>query len=73
LARILLLLAYIGKEGRSENVIPRISQETLAEMVGTTRARVNFFMNRFRQLGFIDYNGGDLEVHSSLLDIVLHE
>jgi len=72
LARTLLLLARFGKEGRSENVIPKISQETLAEMIGTTRARVNFFMNRFRQLGFIDYNGG-LEVHSSLLDIVLHE
>ena len=72
LARILLLLARFGKEGRSESVIPKISQETLAEMVGTTRARVNFFMNRFRQLGLIDYNGG-LEVHSSLLDIVLHD
>jgi len=72
LARTLLLLAHFGKEGRSENVIPKISQETLAEMIGTTRSRVNFFMNRFRQLGFIDYNGG-LEVHSSLLDIVLHE
>ena len=72
LARTLLLLARFGKEGRSENVIPKISQETLAEMVGTTRARINFFMNRFRQLGLIDYNGG-LEVHSSLLDIVLHE
>jgi CRP/FNR family transcriptional regulator, cyclic AMP receptor protein len=72
LARTLLLLAHFGKEGRSENVIPKISQETLAEMIGTTRARVNFFMNRFRQLGFIDYNGG-LEVHSSLLDVVLHE
>jgi CRP/FNR family transcriptional regulator, cyclic AMP receptor protein len=72
LARTLLLLARFGKEGRSENVIPKISQETLAEMVGTTRARINFFMNRFRELGFIDYNGG-LEVHSSLLDIVLHE
>lgn len=72
LARTLLLLARFGKEGRSENVIPKISQETLAEMVGTTRARINFFMNRFRQLGFIEYNGG-LEVHSSLLDIVLHE
>ena len=72
LARTLLLLAHFGKEGRSENVIPKISQETLAEMIGTTRARVNFFMNRFRQLGPIDYNGG-LEVHSSLLDIVLHE
>jgi len=72
LARTLLLLAHFGKEGRSENVIPKISQETLAEMVGTTRSRVNFFMNRFRELGFIHYNGG-LEVHSSLLDIVLHE
>jgi CRP-like cAMP-binding protein len=72
LARTLLLLARFGKEGRSENVVPKISQETLAEMVGTTRARVNFFMNRFRQLGLIDYNGG-LEVHSSLLDVVLHE
>jgi len=69
LARILLLLARFGKEGRSENVIPKISQQTLAEMVGTTRARVNFFMNRFRQLGLIDYNGG-LEVHRSLLEIV---
>jgi CRP-like cAMP-binding protein len=72
LARTLLLLARFGKEGRAENVIPQISQETLAEMVGTTRARVNFFMNRFRKLGFIHYNGG-LEVHSSLLDVVLHE
>ena len=72
LARILLLLARFGKAERSENVVPKISQETLAEMVGTTRARINFFMNRFRQLGLIDYNGG-LEVHSSLLDIVLHE
>ena len=72
LARTLLLLAHFGKEGRSESVIPKISQETLAEMVGTTRARINFFMNRFRQLGLIEYNGG-LEIHSSLLDIVLHE
>jgi len=72
LARTLLLLARFGKEETSENVVPNISQETLAEMVGTTRARINFFMNRFRQLGFIDYNGG-LEVHSSLLAIVLHE
>jgi len=72
LARTLLLLARFGKEGRSENVIPKISQETLAEMVGTTRARVNFFMNRFRQMGLIHYNGG-LQVHSSLLDVVLHE
>jgi CRP/FNR family cyclic AMP-dependent transcriptional regulator len=72
LARTLLLLARFGKEGRSENIVPKISQETLAEMVGTTRARVNFFMNRFRRLGLIDYDGG-LEVHSSLLDVVLHE
>ena len=72
LARTLLLLARFGKEGRTENVVPKISQETWAEMVGTTRARVNFFMNRFRQLGLIDYNGG-LEVHSSLLDVVLHD
>ena len=72
LARILLLLAHFGKEGRSESVIPKISQETLAEMVGTTPARVNFLMNRFRQLGLINYNGGS-EVHSSLLDIVLHD
>lgn len=72
LARTLLMLARFGKEQRTESVIPKISQEVLAEMVGTTRARVNFFMNRFRQLGLIDYNGG-LEVHSSLLDVVLHE
>lgn len=72
LARILLLLARFGKDGRSEVVLPKISQETLAEMVGTTRARVNFFMNRFRRLGLIHYNGG-LEIHSSLLNIVLHD
>ena len=72
LARTLLLLARFGKDGRSENIVPKISQETLAEMVGTTRARVNFFMNRFRKLGLIHYNGG-LEVHSSLLDVVLHD
>jgi CRP-like cAMP-binding protein len=72
LARILLLLAHFGKEGTPETVIPKISQETLAEMVGTTRSRVSFFMNRFRKLGFIHYNGG-LEVHSSLLNIVLHD
>ena len=72
LARILLLLAQFGKEGKPERVIPRISQETLAEMVGTTRSRVSFFMNRFRKLGFIKYNG-ELEIHSSLLNIVLHE
>jgi CRP/FNR family transcriptional regulator, cyclic AMP receptor protein len=72
LARILLLLAHFGKEGRPERVIPKISQETLAEMVGTTRSRVNFFLNRFRKLGFIRYNG-ELEVHSSLLNVVLHD
>jgi len=72
LARILLLLAHFGKEGKPEVAIPKISQETLAEMVGTTRSRVNFFMNRFRKLGFVRYNG-ELEVHSSLLDVVLHD
>jgi CRP/FNR family transcriptional regulator, cyclic AMP receptor protein len=72
LARILLLLAHFGKEGKPEVAIPKISQETLAEMVGTTRARVSFFMNRFRKLGFIRYNG-ELEVHSSLLNVVLHD
>ena len=73
LARILLLLAHFGKEGVPEAVIPKISQETLAEMVGTTRSRVSFFMNRFRTLGFVDYNGGGLQVHSSLLSVVLHD
>jgi CRP/FNR family transcriptional regulator, cyclic AMP receptor protein len=73
LARVLLMLARFGKEGISEAVIPKISQETLAEMVGTTRARVSFFMNRFRKLGFVDYGGGSLQIHSSLLDIVLHD
>jgi CRP/FNR family cyclic AMP-dependent transcriptional regulator len=72
LARILLLLAHFGKEGKPEAAIPKISQETLAEMVGTTRGRVNFFMNRFRKLGFVRYNG-KLEVHSSLLSVVLHD
>src|ERR1700680_2843157 len=72
LARILLLLAHFGKEGVPETVIPKISQETLAEMIGTTRSRVNFFMNRFRKLGFIHYNDG-LQVHSSLLNVVLHD
>ncbi|MGD0870501.1 MAG: Crp/Fnr family transcriptional regulator [Bryobacteraceae bacterium] len=72
LARVLLLLANFGKEGKPEPVIAKISQETLAEIIGTTRARVNFFMNRFRKLGFIDYNGG-LYVHSSLLNVVLHD
>src|ERR1700683_478609 len=74
LARLLLLLAHFGKEGVPEIVIPKISQETLAEMIGTTRSRVSFFMNRFRKLGFIDYDGGSgLQVHSSLLNIVLHD
>jgi len=72
LARILLLLARFGKDGKPEVAIPKISQETLAEMVGTTRGRVNFFMNRFRKLGFVRYNG-ELEVHSSLLNVVLHD
>lgn len=72
LARILLLLANFGKEGTPQRAIPKISQETLAEMVGTTRSRVSFFMNRFRKLGFIKYNG-ELEIHSSLLNVVLHE
>ena len=72
LARALLLLAQFGKEGAPEVVVPKISQEVLAEMVGTTRARVNFFMNRFRKLGFIDYNG-KLLVHRSLLSVVLHD
>jgi CRP/FNR family transcriptional regulator, cyclic AMP receptor protein len=72
LARILLLLARFGKEGKQEVVIPKISQETLAEMIGTTRSRVSFFMNRFRKWGFIRYNG-ELEVHPSLLKIVLHD
>jgi CRP/FNR family cyclic AMP-dependent transcriptional regulator len=74
LARILLLLAHFGKEGKVETLIPKISQEMLAEMIGTTRSRVSFFMNRFRKLGFIDYEGGSgLQVHSSLLNIVLHD
>jgi len=72
LARILLLLANFGKESEPELDIPDISQETLAGLVGTTRSRISFFMNRFRRLGFIDYNGG-IKVHSSLLNIVLHE
>jgi len=76
LARVLLLLAHFGKEGIPEVVVPKISQETLAEMVGTTRSRVSFFMNRFRKMGFIDYSGGEdggLQVHSSLLNVVLHD
>jgi CRP-like cAMP-binding protein len=76
LARVLLMLAHFGKDSVPETVIPKISQETLAEMVGTTRSRVSFFMNRFRKLGFIDYSGGEeggLQVHSSLLNVVLHD
>ena len=72
LARILLQLAHFGKEGKRAPVIPKVSQETLAEMVGTTRSRVSFFMNKFRKLGFLDYNGG-FHVHSSLLNVVLHD
>jgi CRP/FNR family transcriptional regulator, cyclic AMP receptor protein len=76
LARVLLMLAQFGKDGVPETVVPKISQETLAEMVGTTRSRVSFFMNRFRKLGFIHYAGGvegGLQVHSSLLSVVLHD
>src|SRR6202051_3968906 len=73
LARILLLLAHFGKEGAPETVVPKISQETLAEMVGTTRSRVSHFMNKFRALGFVDYDESGLQVHSSLLNIVLHD
>jgi CRP/FNR family cyclic AMP-dependent transcriptional regulator len=72
LARLLLLLAHFGKEGKAELVIPKMSQETLASMVGTTRSRISYFMNRFRKLGFIHYNGG-LQVHSSLLTVVLRD
>jgi CRP/FNR family transcriptional regulator, cyclic AMP receptor protein len=72
LARILLLLAHYGKGSKAEPIIPKVSQETLAEMVGTTRSRVSFFMNKFRKLGLIEYNGG-LRIHSSLLNIVLHD
>jgi len=73
LARALLLLANFGKEGKPEPVVAKISQETLAEMIGTTRSRVSSFMNKLRQLGFIDYNGTGLKVHSSLLNVVLHD
>ena len=72
LARVLLLLAHFGKEGKPESVVPKISQEMLAEMIGTTRSRVSFFTNRFRKLGFIHYDGG-LQVHSSLLNLVLRD
>ena len=75
LARILLLLAHFGKEGRSESVLPRVNQEHLAQMVGTTRSRVSHFMNKFKKLGFVDYDGASsgLKVHSGLLSVVLHE
>lgn len=72
LARVLLLMAHFGKDGKPEPVIAKISQETLAEMIGTTRSRVSFFMNKFRKLGFLEYNGG-MTVHSSLLNVVLHD
>jgi CRP/FNR family cyclic AMP-dependent transcriptional regulator len=72
LARLLLLMANFGKEGRPEPVTAKVSQETLAEMVGTTRSRVSHFMNKFRKLGFIEYNG-DLEIHNSLLNVILHD
>jgi len=72
LARTLLLLARYGKESQPQKMVPKVSQEMLAEMIGTTRTRVNFFMNKFRKLGFIRYNGG-LHVHTSLLSVVLHE
>ena len=73
LARTLLLLARYGKEDTAQRVLPKLSQETLAEMVGTTRSRVNFFMNKFRKLGLIEYNGRGLKVNSSLLSVVLHD
>jgi len=72
LARVLLLMAHFGKEGKSDAIIPKISQEALAEMIGTSRSRVSFFMNKFRKLGFLDYNGS-VHVHSSLLNVVLHD
>jgi CRP/FNR family transcriptional regulator, cyclic AMP receptor protein len=73
LARILLLLAHFGKESRAEIVVPRINQDTLAQMVGTTRSRVSHFMNKFRKLGFVEYNDNELTVHSGLINVVLHE
>jgi len=73
LARALLLMAHFGKEGPPVEVIPKISQETLAEMIGTTRSRVSFFMNRFKKMGMIQHNDSGLHVHSSLLDVVLHD
>jgi CRP-like cAMP-binding protein len=73
LARALLLLANFGKESRTEQILANVSQETLAEMIGSTRTRVNYFMNKFRQLGFVDYDGSSIEVHNSLLSVVLHD
>jgi CRP-like cAMP-binding protein len=73
LARILLLLTRFGKDGQHDHVVPKMGQETLAEMIGTTRSRVSFFMNKFRKLGFVSYNGGGLKVHNSLLTVVLHD
>jgi CRP/FNR family cyclic AMP-dependent transcriptional regulator len=73
LARTLLLLAHYGKEDQPHGVLPKVSQETLAEMIGTTRSRVNFFMNKFRKLGFIQYSNGGFQVHKSLLSVVLNE
>jgi CRP/FNR family cyclic AMP-dependent transcriptional regulator len=73
LARILLLLAQFGKDSKPETVIPKISQETLAEMIGTTRSRVSFFMNRFRTMGFIAYSAGAMQIHGSLLNVILHD
>jgi CRP-like cAMP-binding protein len=73
LARALLLLARFGKEGAPDTAIPKMSQETLADMIGTTRSRVSFFMNKFRKSGFVDYGGSALQVHSSLLNVVLHD
>ncbi|HEY1754265.1 MAG TPA: helix-turn-helix domain-containing protein [Bryobacteraceae bacterium] len=71
-ARVLLLLANFGKDGKPDQAIPKMSQETLAEIVGTTRPRISFFMNKFRKLGFIKYNG-EIEVHSSLINVILHD
>ena len=73
LARTLLLVARYGKRDKPQRVLPRLSQEVLAEMIGTTRSRVNFFMNKFRKLGFIEYNGGGLKINSSLLSVILHD
>ena len=73
LARLLLLMANFGQESKPIPLIAKMSQETLAEMIGTTRSRVSFFLNRFRDLGFIDYNSGGMHVHSSLVSVVLHD